>query len=163
MTNYIKQITENFIEIDTPQMIEVDRLMVEEYQIELIQMMENAGRCLAILARDHFLNGDPQDKKVAILAGTGGNGGGALVSARRLHNWGAQVEIFMTHQEGKMTPIPKHQRNILNRMGISIQLGTELPKQKNYDLIIDGIIGYSVKGNPYGVPGIFHNGLVPTK
>ena len=34
--------------ITTEEMIEVDRLMVEEYRIELIQMMENAGRGLAI-------------------------------------------------------------------------------------------------------------------
>jgi len=47
MADYIKQITEDFIKIDTPQMIELDRLMVVDYQIALIQMMENAGRCLA--------------------------------------------------------------------------------------------------------------------
>ena len=33
--------------ITVDQMREVDRLMVEEMGIELIQMMENAGRCLA--------------------------------------------------------------------------------------------------------------------
>ena len=32
-------------------MIEVDRAMIEEYHIELIQMMENAGRAFAELAR----------------------------------------------------------------------------------------------------------------
>ncbi|NIM09211.1 MAG: NAD(P)H-hydrate epimerase, partial [Planctomycetales bacterium] len=55
-----------------------------DYRIDLIQMMENAGRNLAHLARSRFLGGDPQGKRVAVLAGTGGNGGGALVCARRL-------------------------------------------------------------------------------
>ena len=41
--------------ITTDQMREVDRLMVEVYGIELIQMMENAGRHLASLARQLFL------------------------------------------------------------------------------------------------------------
>ncbi len=50
------------------QMREVDRLMVEVYHIELIQMMENAGRNLAHLARDRLLNGDPRGKRVAVLA-----------------------------------------------------------------------------------------------
>ncbi len=36
--------------ITVTQMIEVDRLMIEEYGIELIQMMENAGRALGELA-----------------------------------------------------------------------------------------------------------------
>ena len=62
-------------------MIEVDRAMIEDYKIELIQMMENAGRNLAQLARERFLNGDPLRKNVVVLAGTGGNGGGALVCA----------------------------------------------------------------------------------
>ncbi|MCI4646813.1 NAD(P)H-hydrate epimerase, partial [Phaeodactylibacter sp.] len=76
--------------LDVPQMIEVDRLMTEFYGITLLQMMENAGRCLAILARDRFLDGIPAGKMVAILVGKGHNGGGALVAAHRLINWGAK-------------------------------------------------------------------------
>lgn len=37
--------------LTTAQMIEVDRAMIEDYHIELIQMMENAGRNFAELAR----------------------------------------------------------------------------------------------------------------
>ena len=62
-------------------MHEVDRLMVEKYDILLIQMMENAGRGLAQLARCRFLAGDPRGRRVLVLAGTGGNGGGGLVCA----------------------------------------------------------------------------------
>lgn len=153
MSEYIHDNTEGYVVIDTPQMIEVDRLMIETYHIELIQMMENAGRCLAIVAREVFLSGDPQGKKIAVLAGTGGNGGGALVCARRLHNWGAQVEVFMTKDSAEMTPIPGHQRRILARMGISIRAGSELPADNSYDLLVDGIIGYSVKGDPRGLAG----------
>ncbi|HUM67274.1 MAG TPA: NAD(P)H-hydrate epimerase, partial [Chloroflexota bacterium] len=67
--------------LTTRQMAEVDRGMIEDYHIDLIQMMENAGRNLAHLARERFLNGDPRGQKVVVLAGTGGNGGGALVCA----------------------------------------------------------------------------------
>ncbi len=41
--------------LTTDQMILVDRAMTEDYGIELIQMMENAGRALAALARQRFL------------------------------------------------------------------------------------------------------------
>ncbi len=71
--------------VTTEQMIEVDRAMMEDYRIELIQMMENAGRNLAHLARVRFLDGNPSGKHVVVLSGTGGNAGGALVCARRLH------------------------------------------------------------------------------
>ncbi len=36
--------------LTTEEMIEVDRLMIENYGIQLIQMMENAGRNLAEIA-----------------------------------------------------------------------------------------------------------------
>ena len=80
--------------LTTSQMIEVDRAMIEDYHIDLIQMMENAGRNLAHLARERFLHGDPRGQKVVVLAGTGGNGGGALVCARRLHNYGADARVL---------------------------------------------------------------------
>ena len=43
--------------LTTEQMVEVDRAMIEDFRIELIQMMENAGRYLATLAREYFLMG----------------------------------------------------------------------------------------------------------
>ncbi len=85
--------------LTTDQMREVDRMMMETYGIGLIQMMENAGRNLAHLARTRFLNGDPREREIVILAGRGGNGGGGLVCARRLHNWGAAVRVFLTHPD----------------------------------------------------------------
>ncbi len=150
MKTYIKPIQSNYHKIDTPQMIEVDRLMMEDYGIQLIQMMENAGRCLAILTKERFCEGNVEGKQIVVLAGTGGNGGGALVAARRLHIWGAKVRVFVTANEENFAPIPKHQYRILKRMGLQIEIGNNLPKQYHFDAIIDGIIGYSLKGNPFG-------------
>ncbi|MEM9261105.1 MAG: NAD(P)H-hydrate epimerase, partial [Bacteroidota bacterium] len=135
--------------ITTEEMIEVDRLMIEEYGILLMQMMENAGRCLAILARDRFLEGRVGGRHIAVLAGTGGNGGGALVAARRLRAWGAKVSVFLSKPEG-MREIPQHQLGIVQRMGVPVSTATELPQDHEYDLILDGIIGYSIQGNPRG-------------
>lgn len=132
------------------QMMEVDRAMIEDFHIELIQMMENAGRNLAHLARVRFLDGDPRGKNVAILAGTGGNGGGALVCARRLHNWGAQVQVFLTKSPQTFTGAPAHQLDILPRMGVPIATAEMVTLAAKVDLIIDGIIGYSLSGAPRG-------------
>ena len=136
--------------LTTEQMIEVDRAMIEDYRIELIQMMENAGRNLAHLARNRFLADDPRGKRIVILAGTGGNGGGALVCARRLHNYGADVRVFVTKPDADFTPIPAHQLDILRRMGILVNSAEAIHDVDIPDLIIDGIIGYSLKGTPRG-------------
>jgi len=138
----------NIPQISADQMVEVDRLMIDEYKIELIQMMENAGRSLAHLARKRFLNGNPHNKEVMILAGIGGNGGGALVCARRLHNYGAKVTIFLTNSEDIFQPVPALQLEITHRMGIPIYQTNALSSINSSDLIIDGMIGYSLKGNP---------------
>jgi len=126
--------------LTTVQMIEVDRAMIEDFRIELIQMMENAGRNLAHLARTRFLGGDPRAKRVIALAGGGGNGGGALVAARRLHNWGAEVTVGLAQSASAMTSVPAHQLDILERMGV--------PSLAAADVVLDGLIGYSLKGAP---------------
>lgn len=138
--------------IDVPQMFEVDRLMVEEYHISLLQMMENAGRCLAVLARDRFLEGNPSGKRVMVLAGSGGNGGGALACARRLHGWGAEVEVYTATAPEQMKSESAHQLGILERIGLSVRSGAELGATRGFDLIIDGIIGYNLSGDPQGLP-----------
>jgi NAD(P)H-hydrate repair Nnr-like enzyme with NAD(P)H-hydrate epimerase domain len=61
--------------LTTDQMREVDRAMIEDYHIELIQMMENAGRNLAHLVRQFFNDTATTEKQVIVLCGTGGNGG----------------------------------------------------------------------------------------
>jgi NAD(P)H-hydrate epimerase len=136
--------------LTTAQMVEVDRAMIEDYHIELIQMMENAGRNLAHLARLRFLEGSPPGKRVAVLAGTGGNGGGALVAARRLHNWGAAVNVFITKPAPAFTPIPAHQLDSVQRLGAPVGLPEDLPTAPPFDLILDGVIGYSLRGAPHG-------------
>ncbi|MCI5080940.1 MAG: NAD(P)H-hydrate epimerase [Saprospiraceae bacterium] len=137
--------------LTTEQMIEVDRLMEEKYQIDLTKMMENAGRSLAILASHLFLKKQPILKRVAVLVGTGGNGGGALAAARRLHNWGADVHVYISKPAGRMTSVPAHQLGILKSMEVSVQLPIAIGKEERpYDLIIDGIIGYNLKGDPRG-------------
>ena len=136
--------------ITTDQMREVDRAMVEDMHIELIQMMENAGRNLAHLARKRFLDGNPVDKKVIILAGAGINGGGAMVCARRLHCWGVNVHVFLTKPPETITGVPGLQLNILERMNVSFAKAEEVTHVESADLIVDGIIGYGLTGAPHG-------------
>lgn len=136
--------------LTTEQMIEVDRAMIEDYHIELIQMMENAGRNLAHLARERFLDGDPGGKPVVVLAGSGGNGGGALVAARRLHNYGAGVRVYLTRADAEFAPVSSRQLDILRRMGVPVFPAEDIAAAPAPRLVLDGIIGYSLRGEPRG-------------
>src|SRR5215472_11904611 len=125
--------------LTTEQMRAVDQAMVDDLHIDLIQMMENAGRNLAELAITRF-----SPNSVTVLAGPGGNGGGGLVAARHLANRGCEVQVVLS-KPNRLTPVPAHQADILARMGVAIA-----SRPSTADLVIDGLIGYSLRGDPTG-------------
>jgi len=136
--------------ISREQMIEVDRLMIETYGITLLHMMENAGRALALVARARFLSGNCAAKKVLVMAGSGGNGGGAMVAARRLAAWGAEVSLVLSHDENRIAPAPSRQLATLSEMKVPL-VSYAQARLAHFDLIIDGLIGYSLNGAPRGL------------
>ena len=157
--------------ITEEQMREVDRAMVEDLGIQLLQMMEHAGRGLATVARSRFFAGDPRGGRVLVLAGSGGNGGGGLVAARWLHNWGATVQVRMTAPARRMGEVPRDQLQVLQRMGVDVSEVVDAtaepvaephqhfrpnvavaqpPPLPPADLVLDAIIGYSLRGAPSG-------------
>ena len=134
--------------ITTDQMREVDRVAIEEVGPNLYQMMENAGRNLALTVVDR-LGDDWASTPIAVLAGTGGNGGGGICAARHLANRGADVTVVISEQE-QLTPVPQEQLAVYRgTMGKLVQAG-ELGVLKP-GLVVDAVIGYSLGGAPRGI------------
>lgn len=140
--------------VDTAQMMEIDRLVVERYHITLVQMMENAGRNLANLARRRFLDGNPVSKKVFVLAGRGANGGGAMVAARHLQNWGADITVILAALPSEFVDVPARQLTILQSLDVPFVIlpddGNGIELRHQAVLILDGLVGYGLKGAPRG-------------
>lgn len=136
----------NIPAVTAEQMAEVDRAMIEDFGIQLIQMMENAGRGLAEQAR-RTLGGSLHGKRVVVLCGGGNNGGGGMVAARHLHNRGATVRVKLVVDPESLKEIPARQWSILQ----ALQLGEESePDLTAVDLAIDALIGYGLRGDPRG-------------
>ncbi len=129
------------------QMIEVDRIAVEETGPNLYQMMENAGRNLALNVIDLIKEKSP-GKKVLIFAGTGGNGGGGICAARHLLNHGYEPIVILSNEE-KMQGVPSYQLEIFRKAGGQI-ISIEKANGINPDIIVDAIIGYSLISAPRG-------------
>lgn len=129
------------------QMREVDRVLTQELGIALEQLMENAGRNLALLAR-RLLGGDATGRRILVLAGPGGNGGGAMVAARHLAVAGAEARVLLGEPPARLAPVPRRQHDILRRMGLDVQVGGAAFGQA--DLVVDGLLGYSQAGPPHG-------------
>lgn len=133
--------------VTADQMREVDRIAMEETGPNLFQMMENAGRNLALIAMKVLGNGW-QRAEVVVLAGGGGNGGGGICAARHLANRGVRVNLCLA-EPNRAGEVPSFQRKIFQSTSgeevEAINLGRESP-----DLIIDAVIGYGLKSAPRG-------------
>jgi len=132
--------------IDVARMREIDRLAIEA-GLTLARMMENAGAHLALVALA-MLGGDVGGRRIAVLAGRGGNGGGGLVAARRLMGWGAEVEVRLSAQPERLAPVPGEQLAILRSTGASIAVGAD--RLAPPELFLDAVLGYGQRGNPRG-------------
>ena len=94
--------------VTAPEMREVDRVATDEFGLGVLQMMENAGRSLAVHALEMLREGGGQ---VAVLAGSGGNGGGGLSCARHLRNHGVSVAVSPRLAAGGAVPRPRRIRS----------------------------------------------------
>ncbi len=122
----------------------LDKAMIK-LGIDVPRMMELAGLFTAVTATTMIKN--DKKKKILILSGTGNNGGDGLVAARHLLNWKYKVDVVFATSTNKLKPMPLHQWKILKRIGVK---ETKNVNFKKYSLIIDGLLGYNINGNPRG-------------
>ena len=101
------------------QMSRVDRIMVDEFGVEVLQLMEVAGQAVAAWARERFFGGDARGKTVLVLAGSGGNGGDGMVAARFLQSWGAHPMVWLSHDAGHLRGAAAHQLRSLQTLGLA--------------------------------------------
>lgn len=134
--------------VSEDEMREVDRIAVQDFQLSVLQMMENAGRNLASYVIDVF---GGATGAITILAGSGGNGGGGLCCARHLHNRGFKVQLLLTKHPQALEGPAGAQYAILSSIGIDAA-GLEDSKKliSEASVVIDALIGYSLQGAPQG-------------
>jgi NAD(P)H-hydrate epimerase len=133
--------------LSVEQMRDVDRIAVEDEGMLLEQMMENAGRSLAEVAR-RLLGGSVSHKRVVVLAGGGGNGGGGLVAARHLAAAGAAVSVALDRPAAALAPVPRRQHALARAADVPIS-DRGVPDDEP-DLVIDALLGYGQTGEPRG-------------
>ncbi len=147
-TNSRRFFTDSGIEVPAvtaEQMRDVDRIALDETGPNLFQMMENAGRNLALLAI--AVLGDAWNKAtIVVLAGSGGNGGGGICAARHLANRGVDVRLCLA-EPSHLEDVPAFQRKIF-RSTPGREVDTASLSEEPVDLILDGLIGYGLRSAP---------------
>jgi NAD(P)H-hydrate epimerase len=136
--------------VTAEQMREVDRIAVEEFGLGILQMIENAGRNLAgnVLEMLGRVSGE-----VTVLAGAGGNGGGGLCCARHLRNRGFKVNLILDRESSSLRGAAAAQLRILLAAGLRpVQPSKTEEAIRRANVVIDALIGYSLRGAPRGRP-----------
>jgi len=120
----------------------LDRFTVEKLGVDTKQLMEIAGMRSAEIALRMFGEGS----HITLLAGPGGNGGDALVCAKWLKLWGCRAVAVLSHPREKLKPVTADQLRVWESFGGEVT--THLPEHT--DGIVDGLLGYSLAGDPRG-------------
>ncbi len=128
------------------QMQEADRIAIEEVGIPSLVLMEVAGRAVADITEKRALG-----RPVLSLAGTGNNGGDAVVAARHLKERGVDVTLVVLGDEAGASPDMAAQLRMARALGITPEILTG--KQATLEL------ASLVERHPVVIDGIFGTGL----
>ncbi|MBF0538627.1 MAG: NAD(P)H-hydrate dehydratase [Nitrospirae bacterium] len=129
--------------VTAAEMINIDRVTIEEIGLPACVLMERAGVAVARHVRERFA---PTD--VVVLCGGGNNGGDGIVAARELYNDGFSVRVFLLIDPAAMSSDSRQQYEIARRLGIDIAYRPVLKESDlNCTLIIDAIMGTGLKSN----------------
>jgi len=110
-------------------------------------LMENAGRSVADEVRKRFKPGS----RVTVISGLSGNGGDGYVAARHLAAAGYKVKVIVLGDPAQIShPNTRVSYEALARMTSSVDIAvvtdTSLILSIDADVIVDGLIGTSMRG-----------------
>jgi len=115
--------------------------------------MENAGRHAAQATLQ--LLRDPAAARVAIVCGSGNNGGDGFVIARHLHNARVSVAILLACEPDRITGDARINYDIVKRMSLPIhriqtaeQLAAQQVVLREADVVVDALLGTGFSGEP---------------
>lgn len=128
-------------DVTASDMRRVDEVAVASFGIDLLQMMENAGRALADSVLELREGGS-----VTVVAGAGGNGGGGMAAARHLHGRAVEVRVVASRPEERWSDATARQARILRASGVPID-GPEMAEAAvaEAEVAVDALIGYGLR------------------
>jgi ADP-dependent NAD(P)H-hydrate dehydratase / NAD(P)H-hydrate epimerase len=130
------------------QMRTLDRMAIEELGIPSLSLMETAGISVADAVETLLEELKLEEGPVLILAGTGNNGGDALVAARHLVNRGSLVTLLFFSDPEKGSKDFLVQWEIIKRLEVpSLVLTEDDPSEALsslllvHEVVVDGLFG----------------------
>ena len=126
----------------------IDTYTIEQTGIPSLVLMERASLCVAEEVQKTADQMHLPVVRIAVVCGSGNNGGDGIAAARILHERGLDVCIFLAGKREKMSADCQKQLAIAEKLSVPIGNGTDLSA---YNIIIDAIFGIGldrpVEGN----------------
>ena len=116
---------------------DMDRVTIEEIGLPGSLLMEHAGRQVA----EAVVALEPE--RVAVLCGSGANGGDGFVCARWLHEWGYEVTTFLARGRPEADTDAGLHLGVLEAAGAIVESMSEAPAGVlgEFDLVVDALLG----------------------
>ena len=129
------------------QLRQLDRIAIETFGIPGIELMNRAGCAAFERLRARW----PGARRLAVLCGTGNNGGDGFIVARRAREAGLQVSLYQVGDESRLTGDALQARRLAQQLGVSPEpwCGQRLD---DFELLVDGLLGTGLRGETVSEP-----------
>lgn len=131
------------------EMNEIDRCTMNEIGLNGEMLMENAGRAVA----GKLCKQLKKEDRVAVMIGTGNNGGDGFVIARVLLDADYHVDVWLIPPRQKIKGDARKHLEIFEAAGFEVQAYSEneavfASRRDRYTFVIDALLGTGVHGAP---------------
>jgi ADP-dependent NAD(P)H-hydrate dehydratase / NAD(P)H-hydrate epimerase len=140
--------------LNAEQMRNIDRRTTERFGVPSIVLMENAASAVV----DAIFERYPDSDRVALLCGTGANGGDGFAAARHLENRGVVPVVIVVGDRASIRGDAHTNLVICERLGIPIydlreadDVETMLAHAADADVVVDAIFGTGLNRAPSGI------------
>ena len=122
-------------------------LNAEYFGVSRLQLMENAGRSVAAEIISRF---KPEESKIAIFCGLGGNGGDGFVTARHLISIGFKVDVILAGRAQEIADAEAQNWHSLQPLKQSMNFfevhDSSLIPNVKANVVVDALLGVGLKG-----------------
>lgn len=123
------------------QVRELDRFAIDSFGVSGTVLMERAGAA----AFQYLSHRWPTARSIAVVCGTGNNGGDGYVIARLAHEKGLSVAVYQVGDESRISGDALAAAQRLEGAGLSLKPLTSTDLSK-VDVIIDALLGTGLEG-----------------
>ncbi|HET8798747.1 MAG TPA: NAD(P)H-hydrate dehydratase [Thermoanaerobaculia bacterium] len=140
--------------LNADQMRNIDRRTIERFGVPSIVLMENAA--LAVV--DAIFERWPDADRIALVCGTGANGGDGFAVARHLENRGVVPVVIVAGDRAAIRGDARTNLTICERLGLPMfdirgesEIESVLAHAADADLVVDALFGTGLNRAPQGL------------